>query len=182
MAKSLIPVLLKAESDVIRHDAVQTLAMRLSLPVAQVLEMPEMSPAPEIRLVKKPETLPKSGIELNILRTLIEAPALLNFVNQVLASMTLLPLTPTDFPQSGRLAETVLTGQLRVGEVEGWEMLERYGLLLEKRPLVSQVCQLRLNRLTSEVDSLLALDDLDQGMARLKLKAILQEYMQRIAS
>lgn len=182
VAKALIPVLLKAESDVIRHDAVQTLAMRLSLPVAQVLEMPEMSPAPEIGLVKKPELLPKSGIELNILRTLIETPALVNFVNQVLASMTLLPLEVTDFPQSGQLAETVLTGQARVGEVEGWETLERYGLSLEKRPLVSQVCQLRLNRLTSEVDSLLALDDLEQGMARLKLKAILQEYMQRIAA
>lgn len=182
VAKALIPVLLKAESDVIRHDAVQTLAMRLSLPVAQVLDMPEMNPMPEIGLVKKPETLPKSGIEVNILRTLTENPALLGFVNQVLASMTMLPLSPTDFPENGRLAETVLAGTAKVGEVEGWEMLEKYALSLDKRSLVAQVCQLRMNRLTSEVDSLLALDQIDQSYAQLKVKAVLQEYMQRLGA
>jgi len=181
VAKTLIPVLVKAESDVIRHNAVQTLAMRLSLPVAQVLDMPEVTPVPEIGLVKKPETLPKSGIEINILRTLLEQPALAGFVTQVLASMTLLPLSTTDFPENGRLAETVLAGGARAGEVEGWDMLDKYALSLDKRSLVSQVCQLRLNRLTSDVDSLLALDQLEQAYDYLKLKAVLQRYMEKIA-
>lgn len=163
-AKSAMPLLMRIESDTLRKGNMQKLAMRLGLPVQELMgESHTFAPQPALSIVDKPAAIKADSLELNVFSALMESEANWYMLARAFRELSIPPLEADDFPNLCHFVTTYLEGTEQMAmDVPDYVRMRHddFPVLesnMDSHTLVQQAQLLRLRRINSETEQLIAL-------------------------
>jgi len=163
-AKSTMPLLMRIESDTLRRGNIQKLAMRLGLPVQELMgESQLFVRQPELTLVDKPSQMKADSLELNVFSTLMASETNWYMLARAFRELGVPPLEEDDFIDLRHLMESYIEGTNQMAmDVPDYVKMRHeefpFGdIATDSHTMIQHAQLLRLRRLNREIEQLLAL-------------------------